>query len=74
MGVMVPSMPIPIAYGTARIGGVVIWNNVDNFVGTNAFPGDPAERAPRYRSTCRQCGGPNQSGALACEWCRTPRT
>lgn len=62
---------LPTVYGTQRIGVGVIFSNVEDFVGST-YPGRPIDRAPRYQSTCRQCGAPNELATVACEWCRVP--
>jgi hypothetical protein len=61
----------PPVYGSG-FAGEVAWNNVENFGGISTLPGAPAERAPRYRSTCRQCGAPHEAKASACGYCLSP--
>ena len=70
-GEQVAALVLPV-FGTQRIGGGVIFNNVENFVGST-FPGRPVDRAPRYQSTCRQCGAPHEPRATGCEYCLTPK-
>lgn len=63
---VIPASVAPPVYGS------VFYNNVENFSGIPDMAGAPVERAPRYRSTCRQCGAPHEAKASACGYCRSP--